>query len=159
MQLSRRSFFAGLGATFAVATTGFIPTVATATVPAVDPSIIEIVQKAIKTAFEQHLFEANDEWTRRSITQSISGYLNEIKNTNKLYDFAAICDYSNNPAELIHQNEVHVDVYVKPTKSIDFLLFNSVVTKQGVDFQVGDGRLYDEDDSIIGGPHYTRLRA
>ena len=50
-------------------------------------------------------------------------------------DFAVVCDESNNTQEVIDRNEFIGSIFVKPTKSINFVLLNFVAVRSGVEFE------------------------
>ena len=45
-----------------------------------------------------------------------------------------VCDSSNNTSSVIDRNEFVADIFIKPTKSINFITLSFVATAQGVDF-------------------------
>jgi len=45
-----------------------------------------------------------------------------------------VCDDSNNTAGVIDRNEFVADIYIKPTRSINFITLNFIATRNGVDF-------------------------
>ena len=51
-----------------------------------------------------------------------------------MYDFLVVCDETNNPGEIIDRNELVADIYIKPSKSINFISLNFIATKTGVSF-------------------------
>ena len=49
-------------------------------------------------------------------------------------DFAVICDESNNTGDVIDRNEFRGDIYVKPSRSINFIQLQFVAVRSGVEF-------------------------
>jgi hypothetical protein len=45
-----------------------------------------------------------------------------------------ICDDSNNSAEVVDRNEFRGDIYVKPSRSINFIQLQFVAVRSGVEF-------------------------
>jgi len=93
-----------------------------------------VLEKAIATASKYKLFELNDSFTRASFRQLIEPFLRDIQSRRGIIDFKVICDESNNTAEIIDRNEFVADIYIKPTRSINFITLNFVATRTGVDF-------------------------
>lgn len=93
------------------------------------------IEKAIATALRPFMFEFNDEATRNSILGLINPYLSGVVARRGLYDYLVVCDTSNNTAEIIDQNALIVNVFVKPTKVAEFIQVNMVVTKTGASFE------------------------
>ena len=51
-----------------------------------------------------------------------------------MYDYLIICDERNNGPSVIDQNELVVDIYVKPIRAAEILLVNFFATRSGQDF-------------------------
>jgi hypothetical protein len=45
-----------------------------------------------------------------------------------------VCDETNNTGEVIDRNEFVADIFVKPTRSVNFISLNFIATKTGVSF-------------------------
>ena len=93
-----------------------------------------VLEKAIATASKFKLFELNDAFTRASFRQMLEPFLRDIQARRGIIDFKVVCDDSNNTAEIIDRNEFVADIYIKPTRSINFITLNFIATKTGVDF-------------------------
>jgi phage tail sheath protein FI len=77
------------------------------------------------------LFEINDSITRASVQNVVNRYLAGIKALRGLYDYAVVCDESNNTAARIDANELWVDVAIKPAKVIEFIYVPISVVNTG----------------------------
>lgn len=93
-----------------------------------------VLEKAIATASKSTLFEFNDEFTRSSFVNLVTPYLRDIQGRRGVYDFAVICDETNNTPEVIDRNEFVGDIYIKPARSINFIQLNFVAVRSGVEF-------------------------
>ena len=67
------------------------------------------------------VFEPNDKITRDEIKQAVESLMLELVGLRALYDFAVVCDESNNTAARIDRNELYVDIAIEPVKSIEFI--------------------------------------
>ena len=67
------------------------------------------------------LFEPNDESTRKNAKATFDGFLGGVLQTRGVYDFAVVCDESNNTPARIDANEFWIDVAIEPTKSAEFI--------------------------------------
>lgn len=67
------------------------------------------------------LFEANDKATQTNAKQVFDGFLSNILAQRGLYDFAVVCDETNNTPARIDANEFYIDVAIEPTKSAEFI--------------------------------------
>lgn len=93
-----------------------------------------VLEKAISTAAKYQLFEQNDDFTRSHFRSMIEPFLRDVRARRGVTDFKVICDSSNNTSAVVDRNEFVADIYIKPTKSINFITLNFVATAQGVDF-------------------------
>lgn len=67
------------------------------------------------------LFEPNDEFTRDSVTRTFESFFGDMVGLRAVYDYAVLCDETNNTPERIDRNELWIDVAIKPTKAIEFI--------------------------------------
>ena len=93
-----------------------------------------VLEKAIATASKYYLFEFNDDITRRSFINAVEPYLNNIRTRRGLTDFRVVCDTTNNTPEIIDANRFVADIYIKPTRSINFITLNFIAVRSGVSF-------------------------
>ena len=68
-----------------------------------------------------YLFEPNDKITRDEIKQAAESLLLELVGLRAIYDFAVVCDESNNTPSRIDRNELYVDIAIEPVKAIEFI--------------------------------------
>ncbi|MCX8008356.1 MAG: phage tail sheath subtilisin-like domain-containing protein, partial [Patescibacteria group bacterium] len=93
-----------------------------------------VLEKAIATAAQYSLFELNDDFTRARFKAACDQYLAGVKGARGVYDFLVVCDASNNTPEVIDSNMFIGDIYIKPTRSINFIQLNFVAVGTGVSF-------------------------
>jgi hypothetical protein len=93
-----------------------------------------VLEKAISTAAKYQLFEQNDTFTRSHFKTMVEPFLRDVKARRGITDFKVVCDSSNNTSAVIDRNEFVADIFIKPTKSINYITLNFVATSQGVDF-------------------------
>jgi hypothetical protein len=67
------------------------------------------------------LFEPNDEYTRDSVQRTFESFMGDLVALRAVYDYAVLCDESNNTPERIDRNELWIDVAVKPTKAVEMI--------------------------------------
>ena len=93
-----------------------------------------VLEKAIATASKFFLFEQNDAFTRAQFKNLIVPFLKTVQARRGITDFLVVCDDSNNTGETIDRNEFVADIFVKPTRSINFIQLNFIATRTGVSF-------------------------
>ena len=93
-----------------------------------------LLEKAIATASKFQLFEFNDEFTRAQFRNLIEPFLRDIQGRRGITDFSVVADASNNTGEVIDRNEFVADIFIKPSRAINFITLNFVATRTGVSF-------------------------
>lgn len=99
-----------------------------------------VLEKAIATASKFQLFEQNDAFTRAQFINIVEPFLRDVQTRRGITDFKIVCDDSNNTGQVIDRNEFIADIFIKPTRSINFITLNFVATRTGVNFdEIGSG--------------------
>ena len=93
-----------------------------------------VLEKAISTAAKFTLFEFNDSFTRSQFKNLVEPFLRDVQGRRGIQDFRVVCDETNNTGEVIDRNEFVGDIYIKPSKSINFIQLNFVAVRSGVEF-------------------------
>jgi len=99
-----------------------------------------VLEKSIARAARSSLFEFNDQFTRAQFVALVEPYLRDVQGRRGITDFRVVCDETNNTAEVIDQNQFIGDIYIKPTRSINFIQLNFVAVRTGVSFEEIVGR-------------------
>lgn len=92
------------------------------------------LKKVIATASRYVLFEPNDPLTWTLLKNLIEPFLQSVKDRRGLVEFQVRCDETTNTADVIERNEAHCFIFLKPTKTLEFLELSFVLTSQGVSF-------------------------
>ena len=92
------------------------------------------VEKRVGNLAKQILFEQNDVSTRSSFSSAVNSYLNEVQSRRGITDFLVVCDETNNTPDVIDRNEFVAELFVKPTRSINYITITFTATKTGVSF-------------------------
>ena len=71
---------------------------------------------------------------------ALGSYLSEVQARRGITDYQVICDTTNNTPSVIDRNEFVAEVYVKPTRSINYITLSFVATRTGVSFSEVVGR-------------------
>ena len=95
----------------------------------------EPIEEAIAESSRFVVFEPNNPQTWRALIRLINPFMQDIKDKGGLYDFAVQCDEETNTPAVIDRNELVARVFVKPTKTAEFIELNFVLTATGADFK------------------------
>lgn len=93
-----------------------------------------VLEKSISIAAKRSLFEFNDEFTRAQFRNLVEPYLRDVQGRRGIFDFRVVCDESNNTGDVIDRAEFVGDIYIKPSRSINFIQLNFVAVRSGVEF-------------------------
>ena len=93
------------------------------------------IEKAVRGAADDQLFEFNDATTRANFINIVEPYLRDVQANRGITDFLLVCDESNNTPDVIDRNEFIADIYVKPARSINFIGLTFIATRTGVSFE------------------------
>jgi phage tail sheath protein FI len=93
------------------------------------------LEKAIANASKFQLFEQNDDFTRAAFRNIVVPFLRDVQGRRGITDFRVVCDTSNNTGQVIDANSFVADIYIKPTRSINFITLNFIATRTGVEFR------------------------
>ena len=93
-----------------------------------------VLEDAIATAAKTQLFELNDEFTRASFKNIVEPFLRSIQSRRGVIDFLVVCDSSNNPPEAIDRGEFFAEIFIKPTRSINYITLTFTATRTGSSF-------------------------
>lgn len=104
--------------------------------------LINVLKRSMQLFLKFRLFELNTEFLRSEITQVLTDFLNGIVARQGLTAFRVVCNDVNNPASVIDKYQLNVDIYIQPTRSINFIKNEFIITRTGVDFdQIINARL------------------
>ena len=92
------------------------------------------VEQALEGAANAQLFEINDDETRDNFTNIVTPYLRDIQSNRGIENFSVICDQSNNTPDVVDNNEFRADIFIQPTKSINYITLTFVATRTGISF-------------------------
>ena len=93
-----------------------------------------VLRKTISRTARAFLFEQNTEFTRERFKSTVIPLLEEVQGRQGITDFLVVCDESNNTGQVIDQNRFIGDIYIKPTRSINFIELNFVAVRTDVEF-------------------------
>lgn len=93
------------------------------------------LEKATKSVMRFFIFENNTLFTRSRVINTLTPIFERVKADDGLYDFLLVCDERNNSSEVIDNNELIVDVYLKPVRTAEFIRVNFYATRTDANFE------------------------
>jgi phage tail sheath protein FI len=80
------------------------------------------------------VFEQNDQATIDQFLQKTTPVLDTIKRERGLYEFRIKMDDSNNTPETRDRNELYGEIFLKPTRAVEFIGITFTITPSGASF-------------------------
>jgi len=94
-----------------------------------------VVEKSVARAAQNVLFQQNDDTSRSGFLNTVEPYLRNIQGRRGLTDFLVKCDTSNNPPDAVDRGEFYAEIYLKPTRTINYISISFIATRTGVAFE------------------------
>lgn len=95
------------------------------------------IEKNVEGIANGFMFKGNTVKLREKATALINSYLSTVKVAGGVEQFKVVCDGSNNTQSSIDANILNIGVYVKPVRTIEYILITTTVTNNGVVFGEG----------------------
>lgn len=92
-------------------------------------------QEALERVMNNSLFEMNDTFTRTQVEMQMQSYMENFKQLGELSDYTVVCNDTNNNPWSIDNNQLHADIYIKPTRSIEYIRVTAIATSTGARFE------------------------
>lgn len=89
------------------------------------------IKRQLRKGSMSFIFEPNDQLTRDNLKATVDGFLSTLVIGRGLYDYATVCDASNNTPYVIDNNMLIIDVALKATKSVEFIYIPIRVVNTG----------------------------
>lgn len=90
------------------------------------------LQGTIEPGLLPFIFEPNLESTRLRVFSIIDSFLSTVRAGGGLDNYKVVVDDTNNTAQDVDNNVLNVDIYVQPTRTIEFIQLQFIITRSGV---------------------------
>lgn len=92
------------------------------------------IKKNLTVLLRNFLFEPNDRILWRQVIATVEPFLADVQSRRGMDAFRVICDETNNTPERIDRNELWVSIFLKPTRTVEFIVLNLIVLRSGASF-------------------------
>lgn len=93
-----------------------------------------VLEKFVGRFARDQLFEINDETTRANFRTTVESYMRSVEARRGVESFRVVCDTTNNTPEVINRNEFVADIFIRPSRSINFIQLNFIASATDVTF-------------------------
>jgi hypothetical protein len=95
--------------------------------------LLEVKRQVVAIA-DKILFEPNNDATRARFVNQVTPLLATIQSQQGIESFKVVMDGSNNTSEDVENNRLNGRIVVVPTRAIEFIAIDFIITNSGVDF-------------------------
>ena len=95
--------------------------------------LIEL-KKFIGDQAKNLVFEQNTIATRNKFLATVNPYLESVVQRQGLYAYRVVMDDTNNTADVVDRNQLVGQIYIQPTKTIEFVVLDFIVEPTGATF-------------------------
>jgi phage tail sheath protein FI len=88
----------------------------------------------ISQVADTFVFEQNDTITRNNFLAVINPYLASVQQQQGLIAFKVVMDESNNPPNVVDNNQLIGQIYIQPTKTVEFIILDFNILPTGATF-------------------------
>lgn len=91
--------------------------------------LLNYIKKRAVRLLRNFVFEQNDRFTRATVVANVEPFLRDIAARRGLTGWKVVCDETNNTPQRIDNHELHVSIFIRPTRSAEFINVNLVVLR------------------------------
>lgn len=92
------------------------------------------LERPTKKASAFYVFEPNNEFTRTRFVNTLTPIFEYAKQNGGLYSYIIVCDERNNGPEVLDANELHASIYIKPTRTAEYVIVEFQATTSATSF-------------------------
>lgn len=96
--------------------------------------LLIFIKKNLTRLLRNYIFEPNDKILWKQVLATVEPFLADIQARRGLQAYRVIVDETNNTPERIDRNELWVSVFLKPTRTVEFVVLNLAVLRTGASF-------------------------
>jgi hypothetical protein len=92
------------------------------------------LERPTKKASIFYVFEPNNDFTRTRFVNTLTPIFEYAKQNGGVYDYLIVCDERNNTPEVIDNNEMKASIFIKPTRTAEFIIVEFVASRTDANF-------------------------
>lgn len=102
--------------------------------------LLIVIEKSVSISLRPFVFENNSELTRFRINAMLIEYLDILSSQGAFQTeagdngYQVVVNPTNNTPGIIDRNELHVDIFIKPARTAEFIKLQTIVTSSGASF-------------------------
>jgi phage tail sheath protein FI len=92
------------------------------------------LEKVVATAVRTLVFEPTDRVTWIQFINLVEPFLDSVKSRRGLLEYKVVCDETTNTPDVQDRNEMYARIYIRPTKTAEFISIDFILTDSGTAF-------------------------
>jgi len=93
--------------------------------------LVKYIKRSLRVNAMPFVFEPNDQLTRNNLQTMVNNFLGNLIVKRGLYDYATVCDSTNNTPAVIQANQLIIDVALQPVIAAEFIYIPITVVATG----------------------------
>ena len=93
------------------------------------------VRRIVENVANEIVFEQNNQATRNRFISQVNPLLSSIQSQQGIDSFRVVMDASNNTAQDAEQNKLNGRIVLVPTRAVEFIAVDFIITNSGVSFE------------------------
>lgn len=94
-----------------------------------------VLERYAYDSSQKFVYQPNNQFTRTQFKDVLEAPLKRLKNVEGVYDFAVVCDSTNNTDETIAQNEMRAFVGISPVRTGEYIVITFAAVPLGADIE------------------------
>jgi phage tail sheath protein FI len=99
--------------------------------------LVKYIARSLSIGALAFVFEPNDSLTQNNLKTYVDSFLGNLITLRGLYDFASVCDSSNNTPAVVQSNSLIIDVALQPTITAEFIYIPITIVATGATLNTG----------------------
>jgi hypothetical protein len=96
--------------------------------------LLLFVENSVEPGLLPFVFELNTLSTRQRVFAVVNSFMSTVRSAGGVTDYQVVVNETNNPPQVIDNNQLNVSIFVQPTKVIEFIEMTVIITRTGVSF-------------------------
>ena len=93
------------------------------------------IKKGIRELARWFKYEAINDYIMDRFREQLNEFLQRIQSKDGVSEYYLKLDHENNTDETIDRNELHVTIAIRPIKTAEFIIINSIIVNQSADLE------------------------
>lgn len=94
-----------------------------------------VLERYAYDSSQKFVYQPNNQFTRTQFKDILEAPLKRLKNVEGVYDYAVVCDSSNNTDDVIAQNEMRAFIGISPTRTAEYIVITFAAVPLGANIE------------------------